>query len=136
MTGRGSRTVSVAVAGAAVAGLLLLGSCGSGDPASGTRSVGDAPQRHVRVGLTEWTVVTSATAVPAGRVRLTVTNTGATEHDLVVQGDAGRWHTPVLDPGDESTLVIRAEAGEQLSLWCDEPGHRAQGMQTALRVAS
>ncbi len=120
----------------AAAAVLLLAGCSSGAPDERGSAAGDTPsQRQVRVGLTEWTVVVGAAAVVPGRVRLVVTNTGATEHDLVVRGRAGQWRTPVLDPGDQAALAIRTEAGEQLALWCDEPGHRAQGMHTTLPVA-
>jgi uncharacterized cupredoxin-like copper-binding protein len=93
-----------------------------------------APARHVRVGLTEWSVLTSTDRVRPGTVRLTVTNTGATEHDLVVQGRADRWHTEPLDPGGRARLTVQARPGEVLRLWCSEPGHESQGMHTTLTV--
>lgn len=93
-----------------------------------------AEVRGVGVGLTEWTIVVSRHRVSPGRVVLTVTNTGATQHDLVVQGRAGTWKTPVLNPGRQVSLVVHADPGETLALWCSEPGHRAQGMHTTLTV--
>jgi uncharacterized cupredoxin-like copper-binding protein len=90
--------------------------------------------RQVRVGLTEWTISTSSSTAPAGRVTLVVTNAGGTEHDLVVRGRAGSWETPDLDPGQQSRLQVRGRPGEVLKMWCSMPGHRAQGMHTTLRI--
>jgi hypothetical protein len=89
----------------------------------------------VKVGLFEWSIVTAPRRVEPGRVRLVVTNTGGTEHDLDVQGRDGHWESPTLDPGQRATMIVRAEPGETLQLWCSEPGHRAQGMHTLLHVA-
>lgn len=126
---------------ACTAAAVLLGGCGSAPPSvahpgSHARPAAEHAALAVRVGLTEWTIVTSTSFVRPGRVSLHVTNTGATEHDLEVQGRAGRWKTPVLDPGQQATLSVRARPGETLALWCTEPGHRAQGMHTVLRATT
>ena len=132
-----------AVVGAAVLA-LLLGGCGgtpstADQPATGrVQPVARSASAHgaVRVGLFEWSIVTAPRTVSPGRVKLLVTNTGGTEHDLVVQGRAGRWETPTLEPGDQVTLTITARPGETLKLWCAEPGHRTQGMHTVLKAAA
>lgn len=135
-------TRAPATATACAALVLLLAGCANGQqqtlPLHGDRAqpVAEHAVSEVRVGLTEWTIVTSAPLVRPGRVRLVVTNTGATEHDLDVQGRAGRWETPVLDPGQRARLTVRARPGETLALWCAEPGHRAQGMHTVLRATT
>jgi uncharacterized cupredoxin-like copper-binding protein len=136
------RLRSLVATAVAVPVLLLTGACGAGpgsdltvppqpnkdlvekDPIAGT----------VRVGLTEWTIVTSAKEVHPGTITLRVTNTGATEHDLVVSGEKGEWRTHVLKPGEQTKLVVKAAKSETLKLWCDEPGHEAQGMHTTLEV--
>lgn len=126
---------------------LVLAGCGCAGCDEDEHATGSTPvtarqaaqeassARQVRVGLTEWTISTSASAVPAGRVTLVVTNAGGTEHDLVVRGRAGAWETPDLDPGQQSRLTVRARPGEVLKMWCSMPGHRAQGMHTTLRIA-
>ena len=122
---------------AALVGLacLTLGLSGCGGPASSEATgASQAPARHVRVGLTEWNVAVSSARVLPGRVRLTVTDAGATEHDLVVAGALGSWSTPDLAPGQRARLWVRARPGEVLRLWCSRPGHRAQGMHTTLAV--
>jgi hypothetical protein len=122
---------------------LVLTGCGADSAGPGSTAAGpvepvsrSAPaQGAVRVGLFEWAIVTAPHRVSPGRVKLLVTNTGGTEHDLVVKGRAGRWETPTLEPGDQVELTVTARPGETLDLWCAEPGHRAQGMHTVLRVA-
>ena len=124
--------------------VLLVTGCAARQPAAVgghqaprlASQVEPAEVHGVGVGLTEWTIVVSRHRVSPGRVVLTVTNTGATQHDLVVQGRAGTWKTPVLNPGRQVTLVVHADAGETLALWCSEPGHRAQGMHTTLAVGA
>ena len=88
------------------------------------------------MGLVEWSVQLSDAVVRPGHVTLEVTNAGGTVHDLVVEGEAGRWETSDLDPGDAATLQVRARPGETMTLWCDVPGHRSQGMETTLRVTA
>ena len=115
--------------------LLLLVACGGTSTSEPVSAATASPSDTLRVGLTEWTIVTSTAEVLPGRVTLTVTNTGATEHDLYVAGDAGQWETPDLRPGERDELTVTARPGERLHLWCDVPGHRAQGMHTELEVA-
>ncbi len=118
----------------------LLAGCGASTtspvpPPAETVAPGAPAAGEVRVGLTEWAINLSVGSVEAGPVQLVVTNAGGTRHDLQVAGAAGRWHTAALRPGAEETLEITATPGEVLELWCDEPGHRVQGMSTTLRVA-
>lgn len=126
---------------AAVTALASAGCSGSsGDAATGGQShqTGSAQQRpvdHMRVGLTEWNIETSARQAEPGSLRLLVTNAGSTTHDLYVRGEDGTWHTRDLAPGGRQRLVVHAVAGERLHLWCSLPGHAAQGMRTTLSVA-
>ena len=135
-------TRAPALVAACTAAAVLLGGCAGGgqqpvsQAGSDARLAAERAASSVRVGLTEWTIVTSTSFVRPGRVRLVVTNTGATEHDLAVQGRAGHWRTPVLEPGQRAALTVRARPGEALALWCTEPGHRAQGMHAVLRATT
>ena len=109
---------------------LALPACAA-QATTGPKVASDA----VRVGLTEWEVVTSAAAVSPGPVRLTVTNAGATPHDLRVAG-AAEGAVPVLASGERRTLTLKAVADGVLTLWCDVPGHRAQGMELEVPVSA
>jgi hypothetical protein len=114
----------------AAAGALAAAACASAAPPPSA-----APARDVRVGLTEWEIVTSAAVLAPGAVTLTVTNAGATAHDLRVATDARETGVPLLQPGAAQPLRVTVAAGEQVRLWCSVPGHRRQGMETTLQVA-
>jgi hypothetical protein len=126
-------------AAACLALVALLTGCGSRAETGGEEMAARPLQADhhaaVRVGLTEWTIVVSQSRVPAGRLRLVVTNAGATTHDLVVRDSRGTWETPDLRPGEQTRLTVRAGPHETLQLWCSMPGHRAQGMHTTLTTS-
>jgi uncharacterized cupredoxin-like copper-binding protein len=42
----------------------------------------------------------------------------------------------LLRPGQQAVLRFQVAPGQRLHLWCSVPGHRAQGMQATLAVAS
>ena len=130
----------VATVGLGVA--LVLGGCaeeqegaaGAAAPPVGSGGGDAAHGADLRVGLTEWTIALARRSVHPGPLTLLVTNAGATEHDVVVRGRAGEWHSRELAPGEQQRLGVVARPGETLTLWCAEPGHEAQGMRTTLAV--
>ncbi|HEY3529703.1 MAG TPA: hypothetical protein VGK78_11170 [Nocardioides sp.] len=119
--------------------VTVLTGCGAeaetGGGELGTRPMSADHAAPVRVGLIEWTIVTSRSRVPAGRLTLVVTNAGTTVHDLVVRDGRGTWETPDLHPGQQTRLTVQAGPHETLQLWCSMPGHRAQGMHTTLTTS-
>jgi uncharacterized cupredoxin-like copper-binding protein len=122
--------------GAAATLLAVVTGCGAqAEPGAEVAAQQPADHAPVRVGLTEWTIVVSRSQVPTGKLRLIVTNAGATTHDLVVRGRRGTWETPDLAPGERARLTVRAAPHETLQLWCSMPGHRAQGMHTTLTTS-
>ena len=98
-------------------------------------AVPQTASNDVRVGLTEWDVIASATAVSAGQLRLTVTNAGTTAHDLRVAG-ATRGGTRLLAPGESQKVTLDVAVSGTLQLWCDVAGHRDQGMTLELPVVA
>jgi hypothetical protein len=132
-----SRRPGAAAPGALVRSLLaatlLITGCAC-TPSTDATAQGAASE--IRVGLTEWAIQTGDVLAAPGELTMVVTNTGATRHDLVVDGRAGTWRTPMLDPGERHHLTVRAEAGEQLRLTCTVTGHHAQGMHAELPVHS
>lgn len=119
----------------AVTGILAVAGCGGPARSDVPVPAHGPPVGRVRVGLVEWAVETSSHRVLPGRVRLTVTNAGATTHDLVVSGLLGSWSTPDLAPGQQARLTVRARPGEVLRLWCSMRGHRTEGMHTTLSAS-
>jgi hypothetical protein len=102
----------------------------------GTARAGGPPVAQARVGLIEWEITTTARALAAGPVTLDVTNAGTTVHDLRIKGDRADGQTARLGPGQTATLTIDLAGERRVELWCTVPGHRSQGMDTHLSVAT
>jgi hypothetical protein len=97
------------------------------------------PATPVGVGLREWRVSVYRARVPAGRVRLNVTNFGEDAHNLVVagpRGHRGRVSADVAPGGGRLTLRLRLRRPGVYRLLCVKPGHLARGMRATLRVTS
>ncbi len=70
-------------------------------------------------------------ALTGSRVTLNVSNTGAIQHDLVVQGGP---QTAVLNPGQSESLDLGVLQAGTYTIFCSIPGHREGGMIGALIV--
>jgi nitrite reductase (NO-forming) len=64
-------------------------------------------------------------------VRLRVTNHGAVQHDLKLEGQTG---TQLLSPG-QSQIVDFGPIHDTTSAWCTVPGHKAAGMVLQIVVS-
>lgn len=128
---RSAWTVVTAVAAAS----LLLGACSARTPAPEDDVAAGPPSARVRVGLVEWGFTTSARALVAGPVVLTVTNAGSTPHDMqvVVDGDV-LTGTRTLRPGEQQTVRADLTGADTATLRCTLPGHEAQGMAQQIDV--
>jgi plastocyanin len=85
--------------------------------------------------LSEWTIQLSATTVPAGPVRFTVTNGGSIPHAFEVEGQGTEHETPLIQPGASATLTLTLEPGTY-EVYCPvgEDSHKKLGMETHLKV--
>jgi plastocyanin len=70
--------------------------------------------------------------VPAGAVEITLTNKGAILHSLVVDGVPG-FKKLEAGEGATATGTLDARPGTY-AYYCDQPGHRAAGMEGKLTV--
>lgn len=118
----------------AIGTAVLISGCSS-HPVAREAAVPE-PVSTMRIGLTEWEIVTPDRSLATGEVTFHVTNVGATAHDFVATGELGTWRTPVLRPGAESELVVRTVPGELLHLDCGVPGHHSAGMHERLQVTT
>jgi uncharacterized cupredoxin-like copper-binding protein len=90
----------------------------------------------VKVELKEWTVNPNPIDIPAGSVKLEVSNAGQFGHDLVVQDSSGTevGRTPVFKTADSpKTLQVDLKPGTY-KFFCDVPGHASKGMTTTVTV--
>jgi FtsP/CotA-like multicopper oxidase with cupredoxin domain len=71
-------------------------------------------------------------AAAGTEVTLEVTNTGAIQHDLVLEDGP---NTPLIDPGGSESLALGALEAGTYTLYCSVPGHREGGMVASLVVA-
>jgi hypothetical protein len=115
----------------ALTALLSMSACHGG-----TARASGPPVGRARVGLIEWEITTTAGALVAGPVTLDVTNAGTTVHDLRIKGDRADGQTARLGPGQTATLTVDLAGERRVELWCTVPGHRSQGMDTHLPVAT
>lgn len=114
---------------------LLLGGFGamgffsSGD---GETTVGSTETLKIEVSLTEFKVEPASIDVqPGQKVQMVVTNDGAMDHDLKVDGETG---TKMLAPGTSETITVGPfDASTQA--WCTVAGHKEAGMVMDINVA-
>lgn len=71
----------------------------------------------------------------AGEITFVVTNTGSTDHNIVIQDTAGRdlAQIPVISPGKTEELKVTLRPGNY-RLVCTLPGHKEAGMVGTLKV--
>ncbi|HQZ36802.1 MAG TPA: multicopper oxidase domain-containing protein [Ilumatobacteraceae bacterium] len=127
----GMTALVVSVIGVAVAsGKSDSSSAGSSAGASAGGAAADGVT-EVDVTLADISVTPKMIQVPAGKeITLHITNTGAMEHDLKVEGLQG---TGMMKPGEKTDLVIGPFTADT-ELWCTVPGHKAAGMLMAVHV--
>ena len=95
--------------------------------AAGTAAVSDA---KFDIELGDLYIKPNAIDVPAGaKVVLNVTNKGAMEHTLALEGD----DEPMLKPGETRTITWDAIT-KSTQAWCTVPGHKDAGMLLAVNV--
>jgi nitrite reductase (NO-forming) len=90
-----------------------------------TAQAGGSVPLVIDVELGELYVEPNRVEVPAGvTLVLNVTNAGAVQHDLKLDGTTG---TAMLDPGASETIEL-GPFEESAQAWCTVPGHKQAGM--------
>ena len=109
-----------------------------------------APSGAISVELTEWRVVVPSTTPQTGSLTVVVKNTGSIAHDLTIlktdlpadkipqangkaQEDGKVAATAELNPGQSMSLTVVLQPGNYVFI-CNELGHYALGMHTAVKV--
>ncbi len=70
-----------------------------------------------------------------GELTFTIKNSGAIEHNFVVENSGGRRlaEIPVIEPGQTLEATATISAGT-FTIYCSLPGHREAGMVARLSV--
>lgn len=116
--------------------LLAVLTTGCSGPNAVATAPSGPPVRDLRIGLLEYDVELSASAVLPGRVTVVVTNAGSAPHDVRLrQGGRTLGRSRVLAPGQQQRLVLQVASARQIALDCTLAGHAQAGMRAQLAVA-
>jgi plastocyanin len=94
------------------------------------------PDTAVGVAEREFRIGVYRPSVPAGAVRLNVTNFGEDAHDLAVMAPGGRLLalSPEIGSGRRHRLSVRLTRPGVYRLLCTKLDHAARGMRATVRV--
>jgi plastocyanin len=120
-----------------LAAVLGLGACGGGG-GDGTAKEGppaasdSAAPGTLRIEAHEFALTPKDLRTAPGTVAVEYVNAGAIPHTLLIDGASG-LKLEVASAGDVDSGTVKLEPGTY-TLYCDIPGHREAGMETALTV--
>lgn len=110
---------------------VAMASGKSNSTSAASAGAGGGGLTEVDVILADISLSPNMIEAPAGEeITLHVTNKGALEHDLKVQGTSG---TGLLKPGETVDLVVGPFTADT-EMWCTVPGHKDAGMKLTVRV--
>lgn len=98
---------------------IMVVACGNQEPA------------EVLMTLSEFSIEPNEVTVPAGEVKFTVQNTGALEHNFVIEGVEEK--IDFVLPSETETLETTLSAGSYVMV-CTVEGHREAGMVGTLII--
>jgi uncharacterized cupredoxin-like copper-binding protein len=115
---------------------LALSGCGSSSSQSGTSGEAAGGQA-VAISETEFKLDPSSVQVDqAGTVTFRVTNDGAIEHALEVEGNGVEDKTAAIKPGASAELTVDLSKEGSYEIYCPIDGHRDSGMEGTLTVGA
>jgi uncharacterized cupredoxin-like copper-binding protein len=122
-----------------VAVVALLAGCG-GDNDETTSAGGATTQsaggQTVEISETDYELDPSDPTVQAGTVSFKVTNDGAVDHNLEVEGPEGEQELEQdLAPGESGTLTVDLSKPGKYEFYCPVGDHRDRGMRGEITVA-
>lgn len=98
-------------------------------------SVAAAMSDSATVTLKEWQLSLSAADASAGKVNLTVNNTGNYTHALEIERNGKEVaRTDNIPAGGEATLAVTLKPGTY-AFYCPIDGHRDQGLNARIKVS-
>jgi plastocyanin len=117
-----------------LAAALGLAACGSGGgEESTTPSAGGG--ESISISETEFKLDPSTVSVDApGTVTIKVTNDGAIDHALEIDGQGIEEETETIKPGESAELTVDLSKSGEYELYCPIGNHREQGMEGTLTL--
>jgi plastocyanin len=116
--------------------VLALTACGSSSSESGTTGQAAGGQA-VAISETEFKLDPSSVQVdPAGTVTFRVTNDGAVDHALEVDGQGVEEETETIKPGESAELTVDLSKEGSYEIYCPIGNHRDMGMEGTLTVGA
>jgi uncharacterized cupredoxin-like copper-binding protein len=113
---------------------LALAACGSNSNQSA--SSGQAEQT-VAISETEFKLDPSSVQVDqAGNVTFRVTNNGAIDHALEVEGNGVEEKSATIKPGESAELTVDLSKDGSYEIYCPVDGHRDSGMEGTVTVGA
>jgi uncharacterized cupredoxin-like copper-binding protein len=113
---------------------LALAACGSNSNQSA--SSGQAEQA-VAISETEFKLDPSSVQVDqAGNVTFRVTNNGAIDHALEVEGNGVEEKSATIKPGESAELTVDLSKDGSYEIYCPVDGHRDSGMEGTVTVGA
>jgi len=138
MRTRSITSTTAAFATLAVAALLAAGCGGGGSGGSGKTLTVTAPAGGgtptVTIEAHDIYFNPKAIKAPAGKLEIHYVEDGSQQHTLVIQGVKG--FKLEVGPSTSSASATVTLAPGSYTYYCTIPGHRAQGMQGTITVAS
>jgi plastocyanin len=113
----------------------VLGACGGGDEDAAAPPPAEGGGQTVEISGTEFAFDPSTVTVDApGTVTFRLTNNGATEHALEIEGNGIEEETDTIGPGETAEVTVDLESGEY-EMYCPVDDHRGQGMEGTVTVS-
>jgi plastocyanin len=136
---RTTRVTTAALAAGLSAGLLVAGCGGGGSGGGGDKTVtvtapsGGGPAK-LTVEAHDVYFTPKSVKAPAGKLAIDYVEKGSQQHTFVIDGVKG--FELKVGPGAKSDSGTVDLAPGSYTFYCSIPGHRAQGMQGTITVAS
>jgi uncharacterized cupredoxin-like copper-binding protein len=112
-----------------------LAACGSSSSESTTGQA--AAGQATSISETEFKLDPSSVHVDqAGTVTFRVTNDGAVDHALEVEGQGVEEETETIKPGESAELTVDLSKEGSYEIYCPIDGHRDSGMEGTLTVGA
>lgn len=110
-----------------------LAACGGDGGTGGDTTGGATGDGTIAIEASDFAFDPDNVSAAAGTIEFELTNTGASEHDIVVE-EADDTEVVRAAAGETATGSIELEAGTY-TIYCSVPGHRASGMEGTLEVS-